>query len=185
MSSGGAQSAERDMILIPKEAQARVEEATARNQDLSMIYDAQDAVLSDLSDSLPDPSSIAKELDDVEIRLKSTNETLTNAQSALVNILSKSEESRNAPAGEILRNVITQTMNTFQEMALVAVRDGHPVAGIFDIIDVEDQMQKIIDDLSERGMFPESESDAAERIEQVQAHTKKIIDFLKTLQDPQ
>ena len=91
------------------------------------------------------------------------------------------EEPKGAPAGDVLRVVVKHTMEALQNACLASAKQGNPNVSLISLIDIEAQIQKIIDDLGQRRMFPESDEDAEKRVMATQMHTLKIIEFLKVL----
>lgn len=169
-------------MLLPQEAQVRLEKVAAQNQNLSATCEAQAVILSEIAESLPDPEELAKKIQEADEEIKVTEEALANAQTALLNLLTKKEdEPQQAPAGDVLRVVIKHTMESLQKACMTSAKQGSPSVSLISLIDVESQIQKIIDDLSGRGMFPESDEAAEQRVMATQLHTLKIIEFLKAL----
>lgn len=171
-----------ELMLLPQEAQIRLERVAAENQKLVATCEAQGVILSEIAESLPDPEELVKKIDEINEEIKATDEALTNAQTALLNLLTKTEEEpQGAPAGGILRAILKQTMKSLQEGCLNFAKQGNPSVSLIFLIDIESQIHKLIEDLAARGMFPESDEDAQERVLATQAHTLKIIEFLKVL----
>ena len=127
---------------------------------------------------------LAKKLEEIEAEIKVTDETLANSQTALLNLLTKDDDEQaqqGAPAGDILRVVVKHTMEAIQATCLAAAKQGNPSVSLISMIDIESQIQKIVEDLGKRGMFPESDEVTEERVLATQAHTLKVIKFLKEL----
>jgi hypothetical protein len=58
---------------------------------------------------------------------------------------------------------------------------GRVDVSILSLMDLEEQISKLIDNLSERGLYPETEENGEARKARQQQHTLKVIQFLKAL----
>ena len=171
------------MILLPKEAQSRLEVDAIENHRLSLNIEAQAAIMNDLLVSIPDPEEAKGKLANIESELSLLTESLSSSQAILRDILFMDREHhvKTAPAPLVLKIIIDRLIKALHAHALHAVKAGEMNVTMTSVLDIEDQIQRRIDDLCERGMFPESDSDCSARIAFIENHTKKIVEFLRTI----
>jgi hypothetical protein len=168
------------LLLLPSEAQKRFQQAALANQKLCACCEGQDVILDDLREgalACGAPEEFAK----VEAELAGVSKDLEDAEAALLSILLKNSSSPSGNPAEILAVVLNNTIEALLGACLASVSEGMPMITIRQILDIEDQIQRIVQDLDERGMYPERPEDTETRIKIVTEHTKKVMAFIEKL----
>lgn len=170
----------REVMIIPSEAQARFEKAANLNSQLKNAIEAQNVLLAEIDESVP--VALQEKMNEVDKELASVTRKLEEAQAVLLANLTKHAEPEpniNAKAGALLKFLLQKMQDTLNQISMKAVRAGSASIPIMALIDLEDQISKIIEDLHAKGMYPESEEESAARMSIVEEHTAKVLQFLK------
>ena len=170
------------LMLLPTEAKNRFQKVADLNHQLDQVAKAQNTIIEDLSLSIPELDDIQKNLNAADEDLKELNEQLTQTQGLLLELLSSpsSSTSKKGP-GDILKVLLSNFQATLSTICTQHVEKGQTEVSLLGLMDLEDQIVKIIDDMSNRGLYPESETEAQQRVQKTQQHTLKVIQFLKDL----
>ncbi|OHT11128.1 hypothetical protein TRFO_04090 [Tritrichomonas foetus] len=167
-------------MLLPTEAKNRFQQAADTNQQLELVARAQNDIIDDLSISIPDLDDIQKNINSTDEDLKEIDGQLTQAQEVLLELLTSNVGAKKGP-GDILKTLLSNFQTTLSAICLQAATKGQTEVSILGLMDLEDQIVKIIEDLSTRGLYPETDKAAEERTLRMQQHTIKVIQFLKDL----
>lgn len=178
-----AQNAIQGLMLLPTEAKNRFQKAADINQQLELVSKAQNIIIDDLSVSIPDLDNIQKNLNEADEELKEVDDQLKQTQDILLELLSTNNNSSSKKgAGDILKTILSNLQKTLTVICSQAASKGQIDVSLFGLMDLEDQVGKIIEDMSSRGLYPETENAAVERVQRMQAHNLKVVQFLKELQ---
>ena len=170
------------LMLLPTEAKNRFQKVADLNHQLDQVAKAQNTIIEDLSLSIPELDDIQKNLNAADEDLKELNEQLTQTQGLLLELLSSSSSSTSKKGpGDILKVLLSNFQATLSTICTQHVEKGQTEVSLLGLMDLEDQIVKIIDDMSNRGLYPESETEAQQRVQKTQQHTLKVIQFLKDL----
>jgi hypothetical protein len=162
------------------EAQKRFQQVADENRQLKLSLEAQKAIISDLSRSLGDSEESEKALQKIKDQLSAVDRKIADASTLLVEQLSESKTSASsAHAGELLRLIIEQVQNTVRELELRGISQGVMAVSVMGVIELESLIRKILEDLSEKGMFPETQEEIEARVNESKNHTAAVLEFLQ------
>lgn len=168
------------LLILPTEAQNRLERDSSINQKLSYQCEGQSIIIQDISDSIPDNEAIVKKISDVDSQIAEVDHSLNEALSVLNDLLQQPKSDSNA-GGTILSTILLSTIKSINEIMNNAIQKSRPFVSIFDVMNIEQQIFTITGDLSERGLLLESEEELQNRTSSVKLHTNKLLRFLKDL----
>jgi hypothetical protein len=167
-------------LLLPVEAQKRFERVADENRLLKQQLDSQKAVISDVSGSIADTEAIEKDLQSVTDQLAAVDQRLAGASAILLEHLSTSA---NAPpagrAGELLKQLLSKIQLCISDLAIHGVGQGSMSVSVISLIELGEQIRKIIEDLHEKGLYPETPEAAEERLASTHQHTASVLKFLQ------
>jgi hypothetical protein len=168
------------IMLLPIEAQKRFERVAEENGQLKSQIEAQKIIISDLSQSLDATEESEKLLQVLDEQLSAVTQGIANSSALLLEQLSESANQGSRPsAGELLKVLVGKIQAGISDLAVKGVAEGSMSVSIIKLIELEEQIRKIIDDLQERGMYPESEQDSQARLARTQKHTAAILKFMQ------
>ncbi|OHT01716.1 hypothetical protein TRFO_31378 [Tritrichomonas foetus] len=170
----------KNLLLLPTEAQNRLEKASETNQQLSYCVENQTLIYQDLLQSSPDIEELEKNIDEVNKEIQNVSENLADAQGALLDILQHPKNGQNT-VGPILEAILKNTMKSLQVVSLHAISNKRTFVQILDVMNIERQIFQIVGDLAERGLLKETDKEADERSEFIKQHTNKLFQFLNTI----
>jgi predicted O-linked N-acetylglucosamine transferase (SPINDLY family) len=174
------------LILLAVEAQKRFERVSDENRQLKLQLDSQKIVISDLSQSLGDTEKIEKDLQAINEQLATVEQRLSDASTLLLDQLSDSvRQAGPANVGEVLKLLITQIALRVTELANEGISKGSMALSVLQIVEFEDNIRKIIEDLREKKMYPESPEEEELRVVAVQKHTAGLLKFLQDFVETQ
>lgn len=158
------------------EAQEKFQKAVTSNEDIVLITGAQGDVLADLLESLADPEKIHAEMSDLEERCAKVDKQILNAQELLLEMMTEPERTASdGRVGGLLKTVIDTTLKVLFGHVETAVTEGQTHVSLLHILDVEDQLAKLIADMERRNMYPETDKQREERM----LHNQRVVQFLE------
>lgn len=168
------------LMLLPTEAQRRYQEVTEETRKYENLFDAQKIIIDDLAVSLPNFEETEKKIEETEEQIAMVNEQLGHAQSILLNemLVENNQNNNDSDPGELLKVILSKFQQILTQICASSIKDKQIGVSIMTIIDLENQINTIVDDLAQKGMYPETEEEAQARIENVEKHGRKILDFL-------
>jgi hypothetical protein len=166
------------LMLLPVEAQKRFEQAAQENQHLKYYFDAQKVIIGDLSRSLGDGEAIEKDLQAVDEQLANVDRQLVDGTAVLLDRLSSSSTA-DVSGGQILKLIIERVLTTVSELALRGVSQGSISISIMGIVELEGLIRKMIEDLSQQEMYPESTTETEARLTATNNHTVAVLQFIQ------
>jgi hypothetical protein len=168
------------LMVLPVEAQKRFERVADENRLLKLQLDSQKVIISDLSNSLGDNDEIEKALQATNEHLAEVDGQLADASAMLLEQLS---ESGNQPApeaaGELIKLLVTKVQGCVSDLAVNGVSQGSMSVSVLGLVELEEQIRKIIEDLHDKGMYPETDEEAEARMAGTHAHTAAVLKFLQ------
>lgn len=170
------------LMLLPSQAKNRFQKAADENQQLEQISKAQNVIIDDLSYSIPELDNIQKNLNSTDEDLKDVEQQLKETQEMLLELLTTNNNSPKQDAGVILKAVLSNLQRTLTSICSQSASKGQIEVSLIGLIDLEDQIGKIIEDMSTRGIYPEDEKSTEERVQRMQLHNIKVVKFLQEIQ---
>jgi hypothetical protein len=168
------------IMLLPIEAQKRFERVAEENRQLKSQIEAQKIVISDLSQSLDAGDDAEKLLQALNDQLTAVTQGVANSSALLLEPLSESLNRGSPPnTGELLKTLVGQVQSVISDLAVHGVAEGSMSVSIIKLIELEEQIRKIIDDLQGRGLYPESDQESQARLLAMQKHTGNILKFME------
>jgi hypothetical protein len=167
-------------MLLPLEAHKRFERVTDENHLLKQQIDSQKAVISDVSGSLAETEAIEKDLQAVAEQLATVDRRRAEASAILLEQLSSSA---NPPpstrAGELLKALLSRIQLCLSDLSLHGIKQGSMSISVIALIELGEQIRKIIEDLQEKGLYPETPEEAEERLAKTHEHTASVLKFMQ------
>jgi ABC-type transporter Mla subunit MlaD len=171
------------MMLLPVQSQKRFEKAAEENRQLTYQIDAQKTVIAALAESLPKVEELEQSIQEKGEQIAAINRQLSDATAVLLNILQATAAGKPAVANasQLLKFLLDTVGKILVEISGSAIREDSTWVPITSLLEIEDQVRKIIEDLHERGMYPETDEEADQRLQETQAHTVRVMDFLRSI----
>lgn len=166
-------------IRLALEAQTRFEEAAIANKQLLMVSEAQEQVMGELLQSMPSAEETAKEIAAVEAACEKLDQQIKNGSQILLESLSTPKVPKNVNPGGVIKTILDMTLKVLYENIATALENGQTSVLLLHILDIEDQLSKLIQDMESRDMFPETEQQRQQRMDKSQAHNEKAVQFLE------
>jgi len=168
-------------MALPNAAKDRLVSLSQENQMLKAVNRDQQIIMNDLLETVPDLEEMEKKLINVDKKLEETDYQLHQAHSVLFELLSSTQESNNSQVGAILSSLLKNFQSALLNICNDAAVEGNVAVSVLSIMSFEEEISKIIDTLSTKGLYPEDEEQLKERAELSQQHTSKLIAFLNEL----
>ncbi|OHT12311.1 hypothetical protein TRFO_17891 [Tritrichomonas foetus] len=166
------------VMTLPNEAQKNLERLAEKNQSLHNVLNSQDLIITDISETIPNVMNIEEKLANTDAELEKVNHQINNAHFVLYETLTKREKNGHF-VGDFLKNILSKLQTLMVETCNDALSKGLTDVSIMSVIDIEQQVLKIIEDMHNGGMYPETDEEAGSRATIIEMHTKKILNFLK------
>lgn len=171
----------RRILLVPIEAQNRFERAADVNQRLTSTIEAEKVVFEELAEQVllvtEDGSKRLKELED---QIAAVDKQIANSQAVLLSNLSQNtSQASSEETGAIMKLIITKVQKTLDTLAIASAKQGSLSVPFMTVVDIEDQLSKIIEDLHDRGLYPEQPSESDARMKATEEHMSKVLAFVK------
>jgi hypothetical protein len=169
--------------LVTLATQARDHHAKAHTiaEQLAQADQSQKIVITELAGSTPDLDEIQKKLAAADAELASLDEQLAQTQDGLLEALTAERPLDAQSAVDLLKTLLPNYQAALFTFAKGSAGHGQSTVSVLQLIELEDQIAKAIDGLSERGMFPEDDAATHARVQIREAHTRKVIEFLQLL----
>ena len=181
MSQESSRNALQRLMLLPTLAKERFQKNTQVNQSLSNVAEGQNVIIEDLTSSIPDLDETMKKIKEVDDQIKEADQMLTTSNEALLELISNNSKAKPSTPGPMLSSVLNNVQNALFEIALEAAGNGKTSVNLLYLIDVEDQVSKLIEDMTNKGMYPEAPETMKQRIDYISQHNRKIVQFLELL----
>lgn len=171
-----------ELTLVALEAEKKFRAAASANEDLARMCQAQGVIISDIADSFPDAAEMVNQMSEMDKELELINSQIQSAQEFLMELLTTPQaKSDGAKPGIVLKSVIENTIQLIQQDCQIAAQNGSTHVSLLQILNIEDQINKLIQDMEERDMYPETESQLQQRNNRMKVHNEKIVEFLQLL----
>jgi hypothetical protein len=168
------------LLLLPLEAQKRFDRLANEQRLMKLEIDAQKLVITDLTRSLGDVEEIEKAIQETNGQLTAVDERLAQTSALLLEQLTEStNQSGDNTAKEFLKLVISKVQSSVNGLALEGVSQGTIAVSVLSVVALEDQIRKIIEDLQQKDMYPESAEDAEARVTETHQHMTAVMQFLQ------
>jgi hypothetical protein len=168
------------LLLLPVEAQKRYERVADENRLLKQQLDSQKVVISDVSRSLSDIDAVEKDLQAVAEQLALADRRRADASALLLEQLSSSatEDAPGRP-GELLKQLLSKIQLCISDLAIHGVGQGSMSISVLGLIELGEQVRKIIEELHEKGLYPETPEEEDERLARTHEHTASVLKFMQ------
>lgn len=183
MSNSSSLNLQQPLLFLAQSAADNYKTNELKNQRLSSIAECQNDFLEEITFSMPEIDSLIKKIDEVDQDLENANLMLIKSQNALHELLLTKPQSSQADPGAILSSILSSIENTILSISLEAVSNEQTDTSLLNIVDLENQVSKMIEQLVEREMFPETEQELHNRITSVSQHNKRLVVFLQEIQN--
>jgi hypothetical protein len=177
---GDEEKALERLMLLATSSRDRLESVSDDNRSLSRLESAQGLILTMLSESLPDTESLQKNLNDADKEILSLNSQLSDVENELFVALGANSPARTNPT-DILQGFLVNFQSVLLDLSKASAEKGQPAVPFVAIIELENQIAKTIDELFDRGLYQESDTETAVRLQRREAHAQKLVDFLAIL----
>jgi hypothetical protein len=168
------------LLGLAAQARANYTQARSTREQLSRIDASQSVIMAAITDSVPELAAIQKKLATAEAEIASLDRQIAEVQDSLLEVLTyQPNETQNSDG--VLKVLLTNFQDVLLTLARGNAERGRPDVAVLHVIDLEDQITRTIDDMVERGLYPEDENEQHTRIVRREEHTRKIIDFLTFL----
>jgi hypothetical protein len=175
-------AAESRLMLLPVQAQKRFEKVAEENRRLTYQNDAQKVIIGELARSLPKGEELEKAIEETSQQLEAVDQHLSDATAVLLNTLQSAAPKLTAGnPSPLLKFVLDTVAKVLVDISAKALEEGSPSVPITSLLELEEQIRKIIEDLHDRGMYPETDDEADQRMQEIHAHTARAIDFLSSI----
>lgn len=172
------------IMTVLNESRDRFDKSTQENQHLSEIAEAQRVFFEDLTGSMIDVEDIAKRNAKADAELAAINLQTEQAQEILLELLTDPAIIKKTDVGEVLKTVISTTLSEVFQVAAKAASKGKAGIPIFDLIGIEKQVNELIQEMTDRDLYPETETASKERLNRSAAHIARLEQFLNQYMQP-
>jgi hypothetical protein len=179
MTSEELQTLERVMLLATT-ARDRFDSTMNAGQQLTRTDDAQKVIIGDLAESIPDIDNLQKSLSDADAEIASLDAELGVIQRNLLALLNEGSSAAKRPT-DILKALLGSFQSVLLDLAKGSAEKGQSTVPFLDLVQLEDQIANTIDNLSERGLYPEADQETSARLQRREAHAQKLVEFLSVL----
>ena len=170
------------MASFVSQSENRFREATVENENLILLGQAQGDIIADLADSIVNLDEVTEKIAQVEKDIASIDVKLSGSQELLLEMLTSPDESaREAKPGRVLQSILSNTIEVMNGYCKNAVENGQISVSLLQVLDIEDQISKLICDMEDRNLYPESEQQLQQRHQRIEAHNQKIVGFLELI----
>ncbi|KAH0787625.1 hypothetical protein GPJ56_008420 [Histomonas meleagridis] len=173
------------LMLLPRAARDQYQSAAEENKRLDQIVQAQNVIIDDLSISVSDFDETQKSISQLDNEISDINKKLQFNQEILLELLSNEKPQTKDLPEKILKSVLLNVIKTFSSISKDAVDNDEISVSLLTLMEVEEQISKIIDNLSQRGLYPETNETNEKRMKESHDHIIKLTQFLQELKDTQ
>lgn len=171
-----------EILALGLEAEKKFRQAASTNEDLAAICQAQGVIIEEIANSLPDATQIAERMNEMNKEMELIDSQIRNGQAFLLELLTSPEnKTDNVKPGNVLKSVIENTIDLIFEYCHMSAKNGEMSVSLLQILDIEDQITKLIHEMEERNMYPETEAQIQMRNNRTKSHNEKIVGFLQLL----
>ncbi|EAY08178.1 hypothetical protein TVAG_302650 [Trichomonas vaginalis G3] len=171
-------------LMLATVAKDNYIEVEAKNNDYKTILEAQKVLINDFAQTMPELDETENKIKDIDAEIADVEEQLLNAQQILIQQLNSNQNKEpKGDAGNILPEIITSFQGDLVKLSQEAVNNGQYNVPIFKLIDLEERASNLISSLEESKMYPETEEENTKRIQNSQAHSAKLAQFLRLLKE--
>ena len=164
--------------MLAVEAKKRIDMAKAENQTLSETCKAQNVVIEDLMDSIPDVDDLRKDIASASAELQELSLQVEAYQQQMISVMQSSFPKRPAPPGEFLKNILMH----YQESLLEMAKSGRNSASVLEMVQLEDQISDVIDNIYSKSATTAISAGQQECLKRRQDHNVKILELLRFIQ---
>jgi hypothetical protein len=169
------------VLALAATAEKRLEEAAEVNRRLSLMLGAQNVIIDGLLEVTRGDEGIPEKLESLTKEIELVNESLEDAKAALQYQLTTENVDIGQQAGHVLRTILDDVQNVLMRLSLERVSEGMMDLELISVLDLEQQLVILTEDLREKGMLMESEEENQTRMNAIQEHSQRILDFLESL----
>ena len=170
------------LLTLATAAKDEFVDVEAANENIKQLVDAQKVIINDYAESMPDIDQTEKAAKDLDSELEQVEEQLTQSQDLLLQLLkSKPQEDNAQEADHLLKLILTNFTKKFTDLSKDAVSKGQASVTVFQLVEIEEEITKLIESLESNGMYPESEEENQKRSKKAEEHTVKLAQFLQLL----
>jgi hypothetical protein len=163
------------LALLATTSRDHLHEVEEIGELLAVLDNAQKVVMEQLGDSIPDFDASRSKVADADDEIAALDSQILQVQEELLAVLSSSSTSQKNP-DDVLRALILNFQSVFMVLVKEFAENGESSVPIQGILPIEHQIAKTIDELFERGLYPESDSETKARLQRRELHTKKLND---------
>ena len=172
----------RALLTLATSAKNEYVNVEAANEDLKQILDSQKVLINDYAESMPDIDLTEKHEAELDEELTRIDEQLAQSQLILLELLqSKPQATDSEKCNATLKAILTTFQHRVSELTKEAVGAGQASVTVFQIIDLEEEISKLIDSLISKDMYPEEEKDKNAREQKTKTHNTKLAQYLQFL----
>lgn len=172
----------RAILTIATSAKDDYVEIEAQNANLKQMLDSQKVLINDFAVSMPDIDETEKKAAELDEELSQVEEQLVQSQSILTELLQTKQPKQSSQQAE---TILKAVMKTFQgrvmDLTKEAVEKGQASATVFQLIDLEEEISKLIENFESKDMYPETKEENDARTQQGKEHTAKLAQYLQLL----
>jgi hypothetical protein len=167
------------VLVLATEAQKRLQDLGEESRQLSLSLNAQNVIIDDLLQTVQGDDEAPKKKESVSLEIAAIDRRLQDANAVLEELLRNSARPASAKEiGETLRSLLQSLTDTLLGVMSKELETGSPVVLLPFIARIDRRIAEINDDLSAKGLFPETEEEFRKRKETVHSHHKRLLDFL-------
>jgi hypothetical protein len=168
------------VLALPAEAQKRFQKAADESRWLRQQIDAQRSVIGEFAATPDKVDGLYKEIAATEEQHEAIDRQLSDAIAVLFDVVqSSSGKPPPVAPGPIVGSVIQMVQDALTKIAKSGIESGAPAVPISAVFDLESQINDIIDDLQAKGIFPETDDEAQQRVQEGQAHSERVLGFFQ------
>ena len=172
----------RALLTLATTAKDEFVEVEEVNANIKQLIEGQNVLINDYAESMPDIDQTEKAAADLDTELQQVEEQLSQSQDLLLQLLqSKPQEENSKQADNLLKAILTNFTAKFTELTKSAVSKGQASVTVFQLIEIEEEITKLIENLEKNGMYPESPEENEKRSKKAEEHTVKLAEFLQLL----
>ena len=165
------------LMLLPSESQKGLQKKADENHQLHLICESQNVILSNYSDSYSEKLKIEQKIAEVDKEIQKFDTLLADANYILLNTLKK-EPQKESEVGDFLKIILEKIKNLIMSICKESLNDKSISVSLMSVIEIEQQIQKIIENLISNGMYPETQSELYKRTSEIDAHNEVLLSFL-------
>jgi hypothetical protein len=182
MSEESTPQSMKKMVSLASEAHHRFEIAAGVNQSLLRQDHGQKVILEDLSQSLREIDDLEKSIDSRSEELDGLTLQVRDAQGLLLEALTTNSSEPTTGPSSALKTILSRLQQSIMSLTKAGVDSGSLDISLLPLIQLEDELGRISQDMSERGLFPESDEARSQRLKLQAEHGQRVLSFLEELE---